>query len=69
MFIRHRHDLAFVAKVFPMPWGLKRYYGTGSLHFIAWSCYRRKPLLGLMPSHLTVAALMLDIETEWTLNA
>src|ERR1700693_6080966 len=29
-----------------MPWGLKRYYGTGSLHFITWSCYRRKPLLG-----------------------
>jgi putative transposase len=28
-----------------MPWGLKRYYGTGSLHFITWSCYRRKPLL------------------------
>jgi putative transposase len=31
---------------FLMPWGLKRYYGTGSLHFITWSCYRRKPLLG-----------------------
>jgi putative transposase len=29
-----------------MPWGLKRCYGTGSLHFITWSCYRRKPLLG-----------------------
>ena len=29
-----------------MPWGLKRYYGTGALHFITWSCYRRKPLLG-----------------------
>jgi putative transposase len=29
-----------------MPSGLKRYYGTGSLHFITWSCYRRKPLLG-----------------------
>ncbi len=29
-----------------MPWGLKRYYGSGSLHFITWSCYRRKPLLG-----------------------
>src|SRR3984893_16656328 len=29
-----------------MPWGLKRYYGTGSLHFITWSCYRHKPLLG-----------------------
>jgi putative transposase len=24
---------------------LKRYYGTGSLHFITWSCYRRQPLL------------------------
>ena len=23
-----------------MPWGLKRYYGTGNLHFITWSCYR-----------------------------
>jgi putative transposase len=29
-----------------MPSGLKRYYGTGSLHFITWSCYRCKPLLG-----------------------
>src|ERR1700692_1760483 len=29
-----------------MPWGLKRYYGTGSLHFITCSCYRRQPLLG-----------------------
>ena len=29
-----------------MPWGLKSYYGPGSLHFITWSCYRRKPLLG-----------------------
>jgi putative transposase len=29
-----------------MPWGLKRYYGTGSLHFITSSCYRREPLLG-----------------------
>jgi putative transposase len=28
-----------------MPWGLKRYYGTGSLHFITWSCYQRRPLL------------------------
>ena len=28
-----------------MPWGLKRYYGTGGLHFITWSCFRRQPLL------------------------
>ena len=28
-----------------MPRGLKRYYGTGEMHFITWSCYRRQPLL------------------------
>jgi putative transposase len=29
-----------------MPWGLKRYYGAGDLHFITCSCYHRQPLLG-----------------------
>src|SRR5579864_6071956 len=29
-----------------MPWGLKRYHGEGSLHFITWSCYQRQPFLG-----------------------
>ena len=29
-----------------MPWGLKRYYGAGDLHFITCSCYQRQPLLG-----------------------
>jgi len=28
-----------------MPWGLRRYYDTGGLHFITWSCYHRQPLL------------------------
>ena len=28
-----------------MPWGLKRFYGSGDLHFITASCYRRQPLL------------------------
>jgi len=31
---------------FPMPQGLKRYYGRGHLHFLTFSCYRRLPLLG-----------------------
>jgi putative transposase len=30
-----------------MPTGLKRYYGTGGLHFITCSCYRREPVLGI----------------------
>src|SRR5713226_3314567 len=29
-----------------MPSGLKRYYGRGDLHFITFSCYRRRPFLG-----------------------
>src|SRR6266704_5162349 len=29
-----------------MPWGLKRFYGGGDLHFITSSCYQRRPLLG-----------------------
>jgi putative transposase len=29
-----------------MPWGLKRYYGTGGMHFITWNCRERRPLLG-----------------------
>ena len=29
-----------------MPWSLKRYYGTGNLHFITSSCYRRRAYLG-----------------------
>ena len=30
-----------------MPWGLKRFYGAGDLHFITASCYRRGPHLAL----------------------
>jgi len=29
-----------------MPLGLQRYYGTGDLHFITCSCYRRQAWLG-----------------------
>jgi REP element-mobilizing transposase RayT len=28
-----------------MLWGLKRFYGSGDLHFISCSCYRRQALL------------------------
>jgi len=37
--------LVFPSAEFPMPVGLKRYYGKGNLHFITFSCYRRLPLL------------------------
>ena len=28
-----------------MPRGLKRFYGSGDLHFVTFSCYRRQPFL------------------------
>jgi putative transposase len=40
-----------------MPKGLKRYCGRGDLHFLTFSCYRRRPLLG------TVRARNLFVET------
>jgi len=43
-----------------MPWGLKRYYGTGSFHFITWSCYRRTPLLG-NPAHRDLVLAVLEL--------
>jgi REP element-mobilizing transposase RayT len=30
--------------------GLKRYYGRGHLHFVTFSCYRRRPLLEAAPA-------------------
>jgi len=44
MFIRHGQNPK-VGDHPTMPWGLKRYYGAGDLHFITFSCYRRIPLL------------------------
>ena len=26
-----------------MPWGLKRFHETGQVHFLTFSCYRRRP--------------------------
>ena len=46
-----------------MPWGLKRYYGTGALHFITWSCYRRRPLLG-NPARRDLVRRQMDIQLD-----
>jgi hypothetical protein len=32
-----------------VPSNLKRYYGHDDLHFITFSCYQRRPLLGTAP--------------------
>lgn len=37
---------SFALYIRDMPYGLKRFYGSGDLHFITSSCYQRRPLLG-----------------------
>lgn len=53
----HRFVPTPSSRIFPMPWGLKRYYGTGGLHFITWSCYRRLPLLADPAGDLLLSVL------------
>jgi len=46
MFIRHRRPLLFWRTFVNMPRRLYRCYGLGYLHFITFSCYQRRRLLG-----------------------
>ena|ERR1022692_2500082 len=36
-----------------MPWGLRRFHESGQLHFLTFSCYRRRPYFALAPSRIT----------------
>jgi putative transposase len=42
-----------------MPWGLKRYYKTGALHFVTCSCHDRKSLLN-QPHHRDLLMQMIE---------
>ena len=33
-----------------MPWGLRRFQETGQLHFLTFSCYKRRPIFANSPS-------------------
>jgi len=36
-----------------MPWGLRRYQETGQLHFLTFSCYKRRPNFAIAPPRTT----------------
>lgn len=42
-----------------MPWSLKRFHETGTLHFITWSCRDRQPLLS-KPEHRDLLLKVLE---------
>jgi putative transposase len=41
-----------------MPWGLERYHHTGGLHFVTFSCWRRKPFLAPIEAKRTFEAAL-----------
>lgn len=45
-FIRHIPSFFLTTKIHDVPSRLKRFYGSGDLHFVTSSCYQRQPLLG-----------------------
>jgi putative transposase len=45
----HRQEPGLIVILHCVTEGLHRYYGTGDLHFITWSCHRRQPILGTAP--------------------
>jgi len=47
-----------------MPKGLKRYYGTGDLHFITCSCYKRKPWLDTAPRRDLFLKILEEVRKE-----
>jgi len=48
-----------------MPWGLKRYYGAGDLHFITCSCYQRQPLLGTAQRRNLFLVVLEQVRTRY----
>lgn len=48
-----------------MPEGLKRYYGKGDLHFVTFSCYRRRPFLASERARNTFVKELARVRTEY----
>ena len=44
---------------------LKRYYGHGDLHFITFSCYRRRPMLGRARSRDRFLKVLNEVRAQW----
>lgn len=48
-----------------MPKNLKRRYGTGDLHFITFSCYRRLPFLKTAHSRDVFLVVLAEVRTRY----
>src|SRR5579862_8142276 len=48
-----------------MPKNLKRYYGLGHLHFITFSCYRRRGLLGTVRTRNVFVRALSEVRAKY----
>jgi putative transposase len=53
------------AGVRPLRNPLVRYYGRGDLHFVTFSCYRRKPFLGTRRARDRFLKILDQLRTRW----
>jgi putative transposase len=44
---------------------LRRYYGSGDLHFVTFSCYRRRPYLRTRRARDRFVAVLDEVRTQW----
>ncbi len=51
-----------------MPWGLKRFHQTRQLHFLTFSCYKRRPNLGTPESRSTLEAALERVRQQYELG-
>jgi putative transposase len=50
-----------------MPWGLKRFHQSRQLHFLTFSCYRRRPNFGTPESRTTFEAALERVRQQYGL--
>jgi putative transposase len=50
-----------------MPWGLKRYHATRQLHFLTFSCYRRRPNFRTAKSRTTFESALEKVRQRYSL--
>jgi putative transposase len=48
-----------------MPKGLQRHYGQGHLHFVNFSCYHRRPLLGTVRARNLFARILGEVRDRY----
>jgi putative transposase len=68
MFIRHRLGPTSGNILSSMPWGLKRLQQTSNLHFVTFSCYKRRPNLGSPDSRGTFEAAPERVRQQYELR-